>query len=143
MSKVFVVGSGEYSDFGINAVFDSREQAEAYINALAKPQRWGENVSIFEMELNPDMKEIKAGRSIYFVTMDINGNVLNEDGYRVANLNDFSEGDRLGFNYSDNMELYCFATDEKHAIKIANEIRAQLIANNGWGRVNFQKYNNE
>lgn len=38
------------------------------------------------------------------------------------------------YPWSEGMYVTCFAKDEEHAVKIANEIRAQKIATNQWGK---------
>lgn len=45
--KIFLVTSGEYSDYGINAIFSTRKKAQSYIDTHVKnKQGWGE----FEIE---------------------------------------------------------------------------------------------
>lgn len=34
------------------------------------------------------------------------------------------------------MNVYCYANDEQHAVKIANEKRTEILALNRWGQNN-------
>ena len=54
--KVYVVTSGEYSDYGIEGIFDSREKAEEYINHSADSDL--NDIKEYNLnELKPDKSE--------------------------------------------------------------------------------------
>jgi len=131
MKKIYVVSSGEYSDYGIDAIFDSKGLAEKYISAF--DQNCYDQMEIEEWELNPNENEVKNGRKAFCVRMDKQGNTKEVEwrdstfGLRNTSLN-------ISFTYNKElMNCYCFANDEKHAVKIANEKRVQLLANDSWG----------
>jgi hypothetical protein len=44
----------------------------------------------------------------------------------------FGETEQHGFDIHGAMYIHVFAKDHEHAIKITNEKRVQLIANNQW-----------
>lgn len=72
--KVYVVTSGEYSDYGIKAVFDDIDKAQQYIDLHKK---YGNGIS----EINDDIEEyilnssVPSVRPIYYVEIDSKGNV--------------------------------------------------------------------
>ena len=126
MKTIYVVTSGSYSDYGIDAIFDNKELAEQYIDAFEKG---GYNEkSIEEFELNPFEKQIKVGCKPYFLRMDKQGNCKE---IRVED-SSYGFGSSPKFDFNKNIYHHVFARDEKHAIKILNEIRFQYIAMNKW-----------
>lgn len=67
MKKIYVVTSGEYSDYCINAVFESREKAELYcaIKNATKEYRY-DRCEIEEYELSDDTIEGNIDKWYYF-----------------------------------------------------------------------------
>ena len=131
MKKIYVVSSGEYSDYGIDAIFDSKDLAEKYISAF--DQSCYDQMKIEEWELNPNENEVKKSRKAFLVRMDKQGNA-NEVEWRDSAFGLRNTSLNISFTYNKElMNCYCFANDERHAVKIANEKRVQLLANNSWG----------
>jgi len=48
---------------------------------------------------------------------------------------DYANEEKWGFDWANNLFNYCFAKDKKHAIKVTNELRIRLIAEDTWGKV--------
>lgn len=132
MEKVFIVTSGLYSDYGINAVFSSRELADNYING-------DEDYRIEEYDIDTKEKNEKYIK----VEMDINGNTKDVEEFYST---DDSYSDRVCFIFNYNLDkgirydkinqLLCYYSlnnDKTTAIKACNELRAQLIALQIWG----------
>lgn len=155
MSKIYIVTSGDYSDYSIDGVFDSKERAQAFAAPFSDRE-------IEEHELNPPLPTyIKPGQKFYDVTMFSDGelpisNVPMPYNWYAREITD-------SFLYNKNpfaMRFACFvyphfnnqtqeatgkhrmgeftlegvirANDSAHAIKIMNERRTQLVANNDW-----------
>ena len=121
MDKVYLVTKGEYSVYHICAVFAEKKNAEIFVEAI-KEDSW----SVAEIEeWNLDEAVLEKGDKNYFVRIKKDGEVLecHTDGF-TCSLNE------TGFDMNHNMFSYQFAKDEKHAVKIANERRARLIAEN-------------
>lgn len=133
MEMIYVVTSGSYSDYGIDAIFSTKEMAQAFIDGIKTPY---EEMRIGEWELDPHLKDLKKGRKAYRVTMSKEGKVrevANESSTYILNRVEY--GFPPGISFQDNkkiMNCSCFADDEKHAIKIVNEKRIQFIALNKW-----------
>jgi hypothetical protein len=125
--KVYLVTSGSYSDYGVDAVFSNRETAQKFIDKF--PDSYGDKREIEEWELDPFEYEIREGYDCYFLRMSKDGTCteINMDNNRSVTLRETSGFDRHGDMWS-----IVLAKDEKHAIKITNERRAQHIANNTW-----------
>lgn len=131
MKKVFVVTSGQYSDYGVDAIFTTKELAENFINAFKSDSSYDEK-NIEEWDLDPYDLHLKQNRKPYFLRINKNGDT--RDLELCDSVYGFSH--ELGVSYTHNedwMNIYCFADDEKHAVKIANERRTQVIAANIWG----------
>src|SRR5262245_5421955 len=132
--KVYLVTSGSYSDYGVNAVFDSRELAEAMI-------RGRDGYSIEEFVLNPGEQQYRAGQSLRSVTMrhDGSGVVVCDFGFAMEPSEDrifieqeqgWEPGPRAIVAFV--LECDVWSKDETHAIKVANERRGQWIADGRW-----------
>ena len=131
MKTIYVVTQGSYSDYHICAVFDTKELAEQYCSAFGKAQRF-DTMGIEEWGLNPYKIELGKGYKPFFVRMDKEGNTseVYEDDSSYGYTNDVG----YGFDIRDNMYNHCFAKSTDHAIKITNEKRVQMLAENKWGR---------
>lgn len=130
---VYVVTSGSYSDYSINAVFSTREKAERYIDLFCAKNGYDE-AGIEEWELDPYEKEMREGIRAYMVHMDEDGNVtsLRLSGAPIGESSFVRLPDNIA-NYSGN-RFYgsIHARDEEHAVKIANERRLMLLAQPGF-----------
>lgn len=124
MSKIYIITCGQYSDYHIVGIYDDKELAEERLPLYDAKYRYAD---IKEYELNPQVDHPK-GLLPYSVKMDIEGNAKAERESIAC----FSgrEWEPYGDNKSVSFEMW--AKDEAHAIKIANERRVQLIANNQW-----------
>lgn len=141
MDKVYLVSSGEYSDYGIIGCFSSRENAMTFIDKLKKISKkrlekrkeegyTEENEArIEEHSLDEFIPEFRKGFNPYQVSMKKNGDCSVEpsDGLPVIGRIFYS------IPFPDIMEAYVMAADEKHAAKIANEYRTRIIALDKWG----------
>ena len=128
MKKIYAVVQGSYSDYHICALFDNKPLADKFILAFGN-QRWDE-MKIEEYILNPVKMELNKNYRPFFVRMCKNGDVgecrLDDSSYG------FLDEETYGFCMQKNLYNHCFARNTKHAIKITNELRTQLIANNKW-----------
>lgn len=118
--KVYIVTAGEYSDYHIEAVFDSKEKAEDF---LLK----NHCNHIEEFDLNPETSGERPEYTNFQITMDKDGNTT----WITYNTTDHFKTDGSE-DFTTKNELCCYvkAKDEKHAVKIANERRVQRKSNN-------------
>lgn len=77
--KIFIVTSGEYSDYGINAVFSSKEKAEAYFMGLPESSR---GYSVEEWDVDTESPLISGTR--WIVELRIDGSIAKELSYEVT-----------------------------------------------------------
>lgn len=124
MKKVYVVTAGDYSDYHIVGIFDSREKAEEYINYST----YSDLNDIEEYNLNepPDKREkifeIRSG----FENIDckIVGHSSEPMMYKdLMHIMNFGLGDRKQYIY-----FYICADTRDRAIKIASERLRQVKA---------------
>ena len=134
--SVWMVTSGEYSDYSVNGVFSTRELAQDYADAFSHDGYGGE-MYVSEETLDPGNTSFhKMGRKVHRVIMDRDGNTRLVALGKNYELTD-NESCSYLFNSNHSMtdivlDVSCWATDEKHAVKIANELRAQKIASGEW-----------
>ena len=58
MSKVFIVTSGEYSDYGINRVFTTEEKAKEWVDIITSMYNGNYNIEQYELDAPiPERKE--------------------------------------------------------------------------------------
>lgn len=136
MSKIYIVTAGCYSDYRIIAAFSDKEKAIRFCRYHNDNQEDGcEDDSgdynarrIEEYDLDTDTPDIPVDLVPFKVRMDLEGRVNCE---RVS-FSCLSKQPEISF-YSDIMHTNILARDKIHAIKIANERRAALIASDQWG----------
>lgn len=142
MTTVWVVTSGQYSDYGIIAICSTKEKAER------TKELTGADNDIFEMEVDEALNCVPVGFSGWSVDMNRHGEVRNIQKISVTTrdqLKAIPYGTRI--KYPNNVEnCYNFgvvAKDERGAVKVANEKRAEIISFNAWfeGHDAWQRWN--
>jgi hypothetical protein len=119
---IYVATDGDYSDFHIVGVYESKELAEEIRGVGCDVEEWN---------LNTDIYERRQGLKRFGVCMDKDGN-----GARILDywIDPRSPEDVIREYYKIGLRatFEMWARDQEHAIKIANERRVQLIANGQW-----------
>ena len=140
MDKVYVVTSGEYSDFGIDAIFATEELAQIFVDSFAVDDRSRE-LNITEWTLNPNEKYLKQNRNPYFLQINKKGDIRDICACESDRVNLFrTEISDAKIHFTKDLEwmnIACFANNEEHAVKIASEKRSQILAANLWGVLNL------
>ena len=118
MQTIYIVTSGWYSDYNIEAVFDSRELAEIYT-------KHGPGFRVEEYTLNPEiphLDKIQNGYKFFVVIME-HGEVesVYESTMREESTTLYDDGDFF---------VETFAKSKEQAIKIATEQFAEAVYNN-------------
>lgn len=149
MTYIFIVTSGSYSDKGNVAAFTTKEKAEQYIkycNDFGSPNV---NEWIDEVELDPDISNVKKRHKFKFsllfhVEMERDGNIvkINQEYISMDDLsNPENKIEYTDFRYHTNnripisIEAVVNADTKIQAVKIVNDKRRQLIAENRWGTI--------
>lgn len=127
-NRLLAVTSGDYSDYTIWAVFDDREKANKYKEQLALMEY---NVKIKTLPLNPDPPDVVSGIDVWMHRDGESEPVRPARHFRARELG-FSA---YNYSYDDGPVLIWRVRTEnaRHAIKVVNEVRAQLIAAGAWG----------
>jgi len=127
MKSVWVVEEGSYSDYHVVGVFSTKENADRIAELT--------DGYVNEWKIDPGIGELNQGREPYSVGMEKDGTVL----YVSRNIWSYSlriTGKptvvRSCANPEGVLSGITFATSEEHAVKIANEIREQRIAEGNW-----------
>lgn len=151
MKEVYIVTKGDYSDYTICQVFDDKELADEFAAQIRG------DVEVYD--ISNELKYAKGLRG-YCVFMRKNGDVIRTETIEINDYNkdcvypaqkplnlssiasctgSFSAAKLLSNTWVNPFELSsygCFYvyTDmgEKGAIKVANERRSMMIANNKW-----------
>jgi hypothetical protein len=119
--KLFLVSDGCYSDYRICGIYTTQEKAE-----LARKLYAADNdVEEWEVDAMPDHP---PGLFAFQVIMDREGSVSLVSFYDAEAMPNrtWMPSGNLGVRF------YMWAKDEEHAVKIANERRAALVADNVW-----------
>lgn len=126
MNKVFIVTSGYYSDYQIQAVFSSEERAKEYINANGTDYDWEVN----EYEL--DSESTKCHEDMYNLTIDVvSGNVSvngREEQGTVWYKYDIVRKDCFQYVGSQNVRMWLESNSIEHVKKVASERWMQIKA---------------
>lgn len=130
--KLYVVTEGDYSDYHICGIYSTPEKAER-----ARALYHADSIEEWEQDAMPDAPE---GMTYFAVAMQRDGTTVyvrprNADA-REEEYDWCPTWPTRWVNGKlesiDAVEFTMFARDEQHAVKIANERRAQLIAENLW-----------
>ncbi len=126
--KAYIVTSGSYSDYKIEAVFLKKKDAEKYIYNLHGDCAYEDPPEIEEWDIG---ENVKKKRPYWFGAMNRDGSI------RVIHPTGNVKDEYIEFNYHPLAEYtyISFTIDAKskeHAIKIINEKRVQIIASGMW-----------
>lgn len=123
MSKVYLVTDGYYSDYRVLGVYATMEKAEQAKLLYAADN----DIEEYELDVVPDSP---PGLVPFVVTITVSGDVRTI--YRES-ADQFSPRWHVA-NWDGNLNglFYMWARDEQHAVKIANEWRAQIAALGLW-----------
>ena len=136
MKYVWVVEGGCYSDYRVAGIFSKEEFAKAALGKLTS----GSDLEVKIWVLDPGIKEILVGYQKYIVIMLRDGTT--EDVRLEPYTYNFVDSVFLwkrteasaskGKGIPDALSAVVWAKDEKHAVKIVNEKRTEMIANGKW-----------
>lgn len=137
-TQIWLITEGEYSEYCVVAAFSTKDRALSFADSW-KPYlsaSYRESPQVEEFPLDPENLNAPPGTKLYSVRMNREGEAdAMEDDFFDIDYGRRHLGGRLcrGKKPEDTILLvFCFAKSEEHAIKIANEKRAQLIAGNEW-----------
>lgn len=122
MAKIYVVTSGEYSDYKIEVIYSTREMAEEYANKHNKLKKYGSADEVTEFELDTPIEK----HEFIYIIMDKQGNT-----YSIER--EFNRKEGFGSANETVFSWTVQTTDEKRAIKVVNEKRIQILAAGIWG----------
>lgn len=135
---IYAISTGSYSDYTVHALFSTKEKAQEYIDTIkAGYDGWN---SIEEYVLDPQHAVmVKKGYAPWDVFMYRNGDVEQVKRHdiermwmepTVSYIEESRIPSRRGKPHA--LRVRTLAKSEQHAVKIANEIRTRMIANNEW-----------
>lgn len=129
LMKIYLVSTGNYSNYGILAAFSTEEKAKELLAILKKDS---DECGIEEYELDPEVGDFTQ----YSVFMKKDGSLLGKT--YTAKVYFPTPSHAWSTVDSDHPEGYMnyvvIAKSEEQAIKSANEVRAQAIAMETWGK---------
>ena len=132
MKKViYIVTEGSYSDYHICGVYDDEHLAKKHVEMYLDDYY----AQVEEYTLNELASAIQQGICPYQVAMLKNGSIMDVrkiDPHRRTGDLLYSGYDSLTDCMHWILRVRCWARDDEHAIKIANERRTQLIALDRW-----------
>lgn len=134
MNKVYIVTCGEYSDYGIAAVFSTKEQAYEYVDCHGTDFR----VEEYDADLPVEKKE-----SIWevFINTETHSVLRCESGIYGPGVNDIIRlYEVYGKGSVPYMSLYIQCDTVKRACKIASERLMQVKSNPEFYKRVFNKY---
>lgn len=156
--SAYLVTSGDYSDYRVEGVFSTEANAKAYLDKRNESAGGYGDADIEVYQLDVDIDQIRNGYSLYRVCMSKNGEQFPNTGsydlkvrkenpvegvytrfqvkWKKGKIIDYPTLKEAIANTDKNTETYIIATawakDEQHAIKIVNERRIELLAQDVW-----------
>ncbi|HEX6925451.1 MAG TPA: hypothetical protein VF167_08470 [Longimicrobiaceae bacterium] len=138
---VWVIEMGEYSDYRVVGVYDNRKDAKRVADRINASDNFSK-ASVAKWPLNPGVDALNEGLTRYRVLMLRDGSVEDvgsADGWSGYEMSDNcwiwrrSQAPAYrGKGVPDALNAQVWAKDERHAVKIANEVRLQMIAGGKW-----------
>ena len=126
MSKVYLVTSGEYSDYSVDGAFSSEDKAKAWIGSLT------EIYSIEEHNLDPDPDEARGSWTVWIPFRGGRAEMYQSCEAPSSTGSIMSDVDFLERTVERRVFLELSASLSRDACaKAANEIRARLLATHG------------
>jgi len=134
IKKVYIVTSGAYSDYSIEAAFSTEAAAEKFASLFGGL----DDACVEEYEVDRP-EHISCTKPNFVVIMARNGDVVG-DVMAVGPMREPDKGDKPSFvrpilgDWAGKTILHevVRAKDKQHAVKIVNERRARYIAENMW-----------
>lgn len=122
--KIHLVSYGGYSDYTICAVYSDIAMAEAYVRKFGDDYR----IETFALDVEVDQGQ---GLVRWQIMANKSGEVF-QCWHDSSFLHPSSIQYMIGNSEEGVLRVRTGARDEKHAIEIANDLRAQLIALDRW-----------
>ena len=123
--EIYLITAGEYSDYHIIAVFDDHQLAKNFADIFKKNASPCDHLEIETWKLNPHEDQLDTKRKPFFVTIDKDG-VVTRCEEDISHYRFRDNG--MSFTFDKKINVHCLAKHKQHAIKIANEKRAQILA---------------
>lgn len=136
MTTIYVVTSGSYSDYGIEAMFSTKENADLYIGDRER-DGW-DGVNVEEYELDAGMDVVRRGIKDYTVDMNRAGEVIDEvrESWPSSEVVDVGYYRDEQWHWRpaliDTWKFVIRCESKEQAIKVANERRTRLLATEQW-----------
>ena len=142
--NIWVIETGEYSDYRVVGVFSTKANAELVADKINGDQEYGDKATVSGWALDPGVAEINQGLKQYRVLMLRDGSV--EMCERQPHFSWYEIKSRswvwrrtqaqayAGKGIPDVLEARVWAKTEKGAIKVANEQRTRTIAQGEWDK---------
>jgi hypothetical protein len=136
--KAWLITYGEYSDYGVLAVFTDRALLDAYVEMHVA---LGKTVDVEEYELNPGADVLRERRLTWHVSMDWDGNDARVEqwGPMLSDPNPivrwWHPASPYGHGGQGRWRTWIIARDADHAVKAVNEGRLIAISEGvprGW-----------
>jgi len=140
--KIYLLTEGSYSDYRVVGAYTDKEKLEEFIYIYGDMYNPIEEYELDDYPDNPTYNMLKKlldkGYNCYYVVMEKNGNsicnLIKERRnyfklrYEITDYGKYNSGDvRLI------VELW--AKSEEQAVKVSNEIRTRILAENKWDRM--------
>ena len=141
MKAVWVIEQGSYSDYRVVGVYSSKKNAQLVCDAINAGEH-DDGATVAKWPVDESVLEVSRGYKRFIVTMLRDGTVENIRGPEAISSYDMSSTLAIwrrtqapaykGKGIPDALNGSVLAKDEKHAVKIANEQRTQMIALGRW-----------
>jgi len=138
--KIWVIEQGEYSDYRVRGVFSTKANAERIRDALGEKESY-DAPTVAEWTLDPIVAELDKGYTPWAVLMLRDGTVESCKQEEITSYRMEGGGwlwkrstapAYIGKGVPDALNWTVWAKDGKHAVKILNERRTQMIATGEW-----------
>jgi hypothetical protein len=116
--KVWIVTTGEYSDYGISAVCSTEDKANQAAGMFRDAN------TPFEMEIDAHVPKAKRGLKLFLCWVNKYDTDISPSQFDPT----FGDNTDVETKNGESLRLWVWAKDTQHAAKIANEKRSRWVA---------------
>ena len=118
--KIFIVTTGEYSNYSIDRVFSTRQKATEYLDTKDNDYR----LEVYDID-----EPIKRETQLYRISFRLDKKkVVDVDIYWKDSYKDLIHINDLCYNNEQTLDIYVESDSRKRALKIASERYGAIIA---------------
>ena len=131
MQTIYVVTSGQYSDYGIEAIFSNKENAERYSKEYNKTTTDSDMSELEEWVMDDPENDELVSKTVWIISIRKDDGRIDCKPYETKILTNKNKKS-LAYEYPNHFYIHSFISSE-HATKLASEKYQQYLREHAIG----------